>query len=328
MNRISSKSCFLRIYSSDPQSEKGGVLPLLAVSILVLIQIVSFVVDFGFGWNTERQLQLAADSASLAGVEIFLQNPASKTSLANAQLSVIPEAQILAAANGVTQAEITYGGGITPGQYDDSNGTFSPLATPFDALEVKAKRSFPTFIAHMLGVNSLAPQVTSIAYAGSADNVDCLLPFALDDDVLAGINYGDTITIGNNSPGNWGKIDIGGNMSSNPVFVDAMTNGACSTPVSVGDQFDPGTGFAGVQNGFDGRIAVDPVATLPVVSHFPNGNHPLTIVGFVVVRLEAQNGQGGINWNGQITLLNESVGGGVSPNPANPPFAPGRVLVK
>jgi hypothetical protein len=158
------------------------------------------------------------------------------------------------------------------------------------------------FFGAVLGIDTLRPNASAIAAVDGAGEVNCLIPFGLNASVLAGANFGDIITITGPSPGNWGKIDIDGNMSSNPVFVAAMTNLLCTSGVSIGDQFDPGTGFAGVLDGFEGRIALNPIVILPVVDHFPNGNSSkVTVVGFVAAKL----------------LTNDQVPNGNQGNPAS-----------
>src|SRR5215472_4041005 len=51
----------------DRKSERGSVLPLVALTIVTLIVFTAFVVDLGPGYNERRLDQTAADAAALAG---------------------------------------------------------------------------------------------------------------------------------------------------------------------------------------------------------------------------------------------------------------------
>jgi len=310
-------------------SEQGAVYVFVCFLLLIALQIVGLVTDFGISWNEERQLQIAVDAGALAGVNRYVTNPVTVNSLSAANLTVVPEAIEVAGANRTTSSEIVSAGGVVPGNYNPSTQVFSPLTTPLNALEVNSRKQVDTIFGRLLDWSSLVPEVSSLARIGASNRVSCLVPFGLDDDILVGRNFGDILDIGRNSPGNWGKLDIGGNMSSLPNFVDAMINGICGVVVNIGDQFDPATGFAGVRNGFDGRIASNPIVTLPVVDRFPNGNsQQITIMGFVVVELISQGRRNGANWNGTIRFLNRSTGLGVTGSIPGPPFASSRVLVR
>src|SRR5262249_22676782 len=136
--------------------------------------------------------------------------------------------------------------------------TFVADTAPFNAVRVAARRQVPTAFGRILGFRELDPATHSIAYLSGTGSATCLAPFGITQAVVDANGYGNVIDISSPSPGNWGKLDIGGNMSSNPVFVDGMVNGLCNTTVNVGDAISPGTGFAGVINGFDGRYDVNP----------------------------------------------------------------------
>jgi len=308
-------------------SQRGGVLVLVVVVIAVLIQLVAFAVDIGSAYTAQRHIHIGTDAGALAGVGVFAKVPAAVNSLSIAQANVVPETREVALANGIKDAELIAGGGIVVGNWNRNTLTFTPEMTPLNAVSVGGRRDVAVFFGRIMGWSLLQPGVRSIAAAGGAGTATCLIPFGLDDDVLVGKDFGDVLDISHPSPGNWGKLDIGGNMSALPNFIDGMINGACGTSVSVDDPLSPGTGFAGVKQGFDGRIEINPIVIIPIVDHFGLGNSvDSNVVGFIVAELIAQIGNGS-KWSGDIRFLDESAGTGIG-GPNQPPFAKSRVLVQ
>ena len=180
------------------------------------------------------------------------------------------------------------------------------------------------------------PAVDSIATLASSNDVSCLVPFGLEWPTLFDVNNndaplyqpGDLLTITRASPGNWGKIDVGGNMSSAPNFLHAMQGTGCEVTVSVGDEYDSATGFAGVRDGFQWRLDNDPVITVMVVDEFGNGAHEVNILAFVVLEVVSIVGNGN-NWAITFRFLDsQPVGGTGNGGPATGILANARVLVQ
>ncbi len=280
---------------SARREERGAVVLLAAVLAFALMGAAAISYDLGLARIRRLDAQVACDAGALAGVTQLMQGQTAavaQTEARNVASINLP--------NGIIQS-------VEIGRWDGANQAFVTTGLP-NAVRIFAAQSVPTVFSRVWGQLSTTPRTMAIATYDGSNDVNCLIPFGLEDDSLVGKNYGDTMTINHASPGNWGKLDIGGNMSSNPVFLAAMASGACSATVSIGDLLSPGTGFAGVVNGFDSRIASNPIVTMPIVNGFSNGNSsPVTVVGFVVAQLILQNGNGQ-NWSGQIRLLNEFAG--------------------
>ena len=314
---------FLCIGSSDC----GGVIPLVAVVILVLLQSLSFAIDLGNAYVEQRKIHIAADAAALAGVAVYANVPGAIDSVAVAEASIVPEAREIANANGLSDQELVLGGGIIPGNWDPAARVFTARTPPLNAVRVLAGRNVPTFFARLFNWDFLQPKVYSTARIGGANRVQCAVPFGIDDDLLVGKEFGDVIFIGRESPGNWGKLDIGDNMSDGGQFEESMIEGICDVRLSVGDAVSPGTGFAGVRSGFDGRIEVNPIVIIPIVDEFHEGNSVDSIImGFIAVEI-ISNGNRGAHWNGNIRLIDANAGTGTG-GPLGPPFATSRVLVE
>lgn len=311
MQECSPGLCDERVHSD---SERGVSAVLFALMITAIVGCTALVIDVGTAFWHQRKLQVATDAGALSGLQTIVKGGNNATATTDA---------ISFTTANDTDAVVDL---VEIGKW--TTGTFQAGAVPVNAVRVKGSVSVGTYFARIFGFNSLLPKVESIAAYGFSNNAQCLLPFALDDNVLAGKNFGDTIDVGVNSPGNWGKVDLDGNMSCAPCFVDAMTNGLCGKSVSVGDQFTPGTGNGGVSNGFDGRMGVNPIAVLPVVQSFPNGNSsPVTVVGFVTVQILGNLGKGS-HWNGKLKFLNDQAGMGLSSTGPSGPASHARALVR
>ncbi len=316
----------VRLFTVSTNSEVGGMAVIASVIIGAMLLIASLVVDVGLVRVEHRQINLASDAAALAGVLKLLQPGATAS-------DAVSEAQNVAAANGLSAAEISSRGTIQVGHWDGSQ--FLTGASPLNAVRVPGERSV-LFSLGRLFWNHMDPTVDSIASLASSNDVSCLIPFGLEWPALFDVNNndaplyqpGDYLTISRASPGNWGKIDIGANMSSAPNFLHAMQGTGCDLTVSVGDTFDSATGFAGVRDGFQWRLDNDPIVTLSVVDEFKNGNKKVDILAFVVLEIISVSGNGN-NWNITFKFLDSKpVGGTGGGGPSSGVLANSRVLVQ
>ena len=308
---------------SRSDSAGGFIVPLFAVFLLVLLSFVALAIDLGSGYVEKRRLQIATDAAALAGA---LAIDSTLDVAANLAL-VQPEAQKAAFANELTLAELQARGGITVGNWDLNNKVFSPNTAPVNAVRVMAERTRSTFFAHLIGWKSLAPAVSSVAAAGKATGARCVVPFGIHQDKVHGKAFGERIFVGFESPGNWGKLDVGGNMSGYNQFYDAFTNGICGTTLKVGDMVDPAPGFAAVDNGYTARIPINPYIIIPIIKTWPPGSSaPVEVLGFVKAKLIG-DGSTGHNWTGEIEFVEKFSGSGLG-GPPDDPYMNSRALVQ
>lgn len=303
-------------------NEGGYVFILFSVVILGLLMCVSFAIDVGFAYWEKQNIQLATDAGALSGVKELLTAGVTQSDVEQAVVDV-------AAANGLSIAEINSAGGIETGIWNVATKSFvaSSNMSLVNAVRVRAKREVGTFFAKVMGFSSLLPHVMSIAVQDFPTFSNCPVPYGIEDDLLMGVIYGDILEVDRDSPGNWGKLDIGGNMSSGPNFIQAMQANTCNASVAVGATVNPGTGFAGVIDGFEARALINPVMVVAVVDGFPNGNStPVTIKGFVVVEIVSISGNGA-NWKAELRFLEEFGGEGVG-GPSGGPLSLSRALVR
>ena len=62
-----------RSVSRGHESERGQVLVIVALSLVVLVAMVGIVIDGGFAWGKQRETQNASDAAAEAGAVVMAQ---------------------------------------------------------------------------------------------------------------------------------------------------------------------------------------------------------------------------------------------------------------
>ena len=302
--------------------QRGAVLVFVSIVMLVIISIVAMVVDLGRTYYEKRRIQYAADAAAIAGAHYVGGSSGS---------SVFSAATAAANANGVSGAELL---SIECGRWirgDDCSGqvcrTFLTCASGactdcFDsqanAVRVRSKRAVGMSLAKLAGVRSMSPAVESIAMVRSDSDEHCIKPMGIEQAVIGNAVPGDIIIIGNNSPGNWGKLSLGGvNYSSGNNFSDALLSdvGACGDDVAVGEQIPSATGNGGSVRGVFSDAIRDGKNTnwkLAVITSQSNGQGSVTILEFVTVTLVSQSGNGN-SWQARLRVVARNV------EPSDPP---------
>ena len=170
---------FRRLRSAE--SERGQVLVIVGVGLLVMITAVGLVVDGGFAWGQERDTQNAADAASEAGALLLAQNlpyqyadPPQTPPNGNAEV----RAAILstAAEYGVTVEEAWYtdwdgnqvGGAPLIGDGQLASG---PAPSDAEAVEVVGSKTFDTFVAQVVGISQWSARADARARAGYVQEI-------------------------------------------------------------------------------------------------------------------------------------------------------------
>ena len=187
----------------SPQGERGQLLILVAGTLTMIMAFAAIVVDVGFATHTKRDLQNDVDAMVLAAVREMPNE--------DAAWAVADE---WAGRNGVADAEVT---SFTPNQTcggDSLDGTVT----------ARLDRDQETFLARVLGINSVNLEVCATARIGAAAAGDDLLPFGFleEDPEIADVCYfEDNDDLWNNScilkipkpnetwaPGNTGPIRL------------------------------------------------------------------------------------------------------------------------
>jgi hypothetical protein len=161
----------MKLRSTAARGERGQVLVIVALGLVVIVAMVGLVIDGGFAWGQQRKTQNGADSMAEAGAAVLAENLAG-VSPVKTDGDVGCAVEAAAEANGV----------INPTAfYTDINGDFLvPSAqvgpcnpggnglVPTTAAGVKAggDRVFETFLARVIGFNTMKASANATAVTG------------------------------------------------------------------------------------------------------------------------------------------------------------------
>jgi Putative Flp pilus-assembly TadE/G-like/Putative Tad-like Flp pilus-assembly len=165
--------------------QRGGVIIMVAVSVVVLLSFAALVVDIGYGLVVKNQLHNVADSASLAGTrqlgriycpELDPVNPCipyaqqqSYVLTAADRAAIVAEVQDTASKNTAGGISISINAAdIRIGDWDVPTRTLTVTDTRPTAVEVTARRDgsangpITTFLGNIMGVSSISVRATSV----------------------------------------------------------------------------------------------------------------------------------------------------------------------
>lgn len=150
----------------------GAIAAISAVSLVVILGMGAFAIDMSYAYSERNLLQVTASAAALAAAP-ELSDEAEM--FAKAQEYV--EANMPAAIHGV----VLESSDVVRGHWDPESETWTPGATPFNAVEVTTRRSetngnaLNLFLAPILGVGSLDMEASAVAYVRAASAWDVAL---------------------------------------------------------------------------------------------------------------------------------------------------------
>jgi hypothetical protein len=163
---------------STAHGERGAILVHVAVSLLMLMGFLVFVLDYGVVLTSRGQAQNSADGGALAGAIARAYDDVSNPPPAGGVVELA--AKQVAAQNlvwsesgsvGVSYAcppGITGGGCVRVDVFRNGEG-------------VPASPTLPVFFGPILGINSQGVKATATAQASAANGTDCLKPWAVAD---------------------------------------------------------------------------------------------------------------------------------------------------
>lgn len=179
--------------------EDGQVLALTAMVAGLLVGVAALVVDGGTWLLADRQMQSAADAASLAGAQALPSDPARARSLA----------VDYAARNG---------GGIASDQIEVSS-----VNEPNDNITVRVVGEAPGFFSRVFGIASVRVGATAAARSSVAGAVRGVAPIAVDErhpllacqpvpcfDQPTELTLASVSGSGSNAAGSFGLVDLSG----------------------------------------------------------------------------------------------------------------------
>jgi hypothetical protein len=155
--------------------ERGQVVVIVALSMVIIVAMVGVVIDGGFAWGKQRDTQNAADAIAKAGALKLTENLAGKEP-ANSDADVLDAMQDTADANEVGMPAGYYtdfdGNMITPGGVPTTNENAAAAVgdgiMPSNARGVRARadQSFETFLARVIGFTQFTATADATARSG------------------------------------------------------------------------------------------------------------------------------------------------------------------
>ena len=299
------------------EREIASAFVLTTIMLAVLCGFAAMAFDLGRTYVRKRQMFFAADAGTIAGVAKLIPTITDPSGVAAMVADAEAEAASIAATNGLASPDIV----IESGNWNPANNPkfddypTDPSVDPYNAIKISGASEVDSVFAQVIGVSALFPSVDSIAVGES--NIICMKPFGVEIDTLepggVPLQPGDKFEVsGQSEAGNWGKLDIGGNMSSGNNFEDAMLgSGACDAGIGIGNSMEPGTGFGGPIGQIFDDIIADPdysvrEMTLAVVDNFVQGNHPVVLMNFLRARLTPTyccNYDGGAGFEAEFEVI-------------------------
>lgn len=214
-------------FQSHLASERGAVIVHVAIALVGLLAMSSFVIDYGVLWASRRQAQNAADAAAMAGaislafVDFDNQGLARQSALDVAGLN-----NVWGTPPNVTPGDVTF-----PPCPPGSPGVGTNSCIRVDLFRNQARGNpLPTFFGQLVGVTDQGVRATATAEALFGDSTDCVKPFAIPDRWTEGRN--DVAPAGWSEDDTFERYDKQGVLLAGPV--DSYGPGDGYTPSSVG----------------------------------------------------------------------------------------------
>ena len=135
--------------SSRIRDERGQVIVFVVIAFVVLVGMIGIVIDIGYAYKTQRDLQAAADAAALAGAQELPDSAAAKTLATQYGASN-------AGGNKITKVPVTET--ITTNCISTIPG-----CNPVNSVAVNETADVPTFFAKVFGLNSFTVHVKATA---------------------------------------------------------------------------------------------------------------------------------------------------------------------
>jgi Flp pilus assembly protein TadG len=159
------------------ENQHGAVLIQVAVALLALLALSSFVFDYGVMWVSRGQAQNSADAGALSGAISLAFNSPTDQAAARARAIAMAQAnQVWNQTPDVTAADVTFPAcppGI-PGPQDQ--------CVKVNVFRNQARgNALPTFFARVAGVMSQGTVATATAQVVTGDTTACLRPWAVVD---------------------------------------------------------------------------------------------------------------------------------------------------
>jgi Flp pilus assembly protein TadG len=159
---------------TDRRSDRGAVLVMVVVSMVVLLAFVAFVIDYGVMWTSRGQIQTSADAGALAGaIALAWDSPGDFT-------GATTKAQAVARANNVWGAmPVVDVSPACPSLPPGVTGT----CVKVDAFRNQSRgNALPIYFGNLVGLTNQGVRATATAIAAVAnESSHCLVPWMIPD---------------------------------------------------------------------------------------------------------------------------------------------------
>jgi Flp pilus assembly protein TadG len=152
------RGAFVRRFLND---RDGAIAAISAVSLVVILGMGAFAIDMSYAYSERNLLQVTASAAALAAAP---ELPDQSKMIAKAL--EYAEANMPAAKHGV----VVDGSDVVRGNWSPANKTWTPGATPYNAVQITTRRSsangnqLDLFLAPILGLGSLDMEASAVVY--------------------------------------------------------------------------------------------------------------------------------------------------------------------
>jgi len=198
-------------------SDRGQVLVIVAVGMVVIVAMVGLVVDGGYAWGKQRATQNGADSSAEAGAVVLMQRLAGVPKL---------DADVLAAVNSaaaasridvpdayytnITGSLLSPAGAVVPDTSTAAKVGTTPIPPNAAGVLAIGKQTFDTFLARIIGFSTFttsAPATAVAGYQGSCDSsAGCiLLPVTVPVTIVTCDGQNNPVPAPGNPPPTWNQ---------------------------------------------------------------------------------------------------------------------------
>lgn len=269
--------------------DRGQVLVLVTIALVVLIGFIGLVIDGGFAYVHRRQMQNAADAGSHDGTAVLAAHYSDVCAWESAARTAAVDAAL---ANGVVKAS-----SVTVGLVD-VYGNPTPVCDSARTMGVSVAvgQPYDTYFAGVLGISSISAAADAVTSYGFVNALTGALPVVLNlDSVPTNVNDGREhpavlSPAGGGGPGpvNFGNIDptrYGQTLAdsfANGLTIPIVAGKGCVPPTPVPPAPVPCT--AGSINGFDQDVLralqdrIDSAPTETWNDHAPDSRRVVTLL--------------------------------------------------
>jgi hypothetical protein len=283
------------------ESQRGAVLILVAVALLALIALTTFVTDYGIMWVSRGQAQTAADAGALSGAgALAWDNPSDFATAKLKARAVALQNGVFGAAPDVQLTDITF-----PPCPPGSPGLPDTCVKVDTFRNLARGNPLPMFFGQIVGVSSQGVRATATAQVVPANTTECLKPWAVID------RWDEYDTTTNGAESEFAANIADPDYNYNSTF-DKYSTGQGNRPPQENDLYVPPSTVNGT-NGTGFRLPQDRGRQY-VVKMDTNTNATVSAGWFRAIRIPRLDGQVG----GNVYRDNITTCGGLPTSYASP----------